>query len=212
MHYLYKITNLLDGKVYIGRSIKENERWRQHRYFGRNPEWTKQYLHYAMNKHGVENFVYEVIAMSTKQDDADDLEKLLIRQYDSRNREKGYNISPGGDAAWNRGLPKEKQPMFGKKQSAYFKKKMSEIHSGKIVSHSEETRKKISMAGRGKPKSEEWKAKHSGENHPSSKLTWNIVNDIRREYLSGASQSSLAIKYNVTKTTIHEIVKGKTWK
>jgi GIY-YIG catalytic domain. len=61
MHYLYRITNQLNGKVYIGQS-NNKRRWSQHKYFAKHPEQTGQYIHNAMAKYGVENFIFEVIA------------------------------------------------------------------------------------------------------------------------------------------------------
>jgi len=143
MHYIYKITDTLNNKVYIGQSNKETERWRQHKYFARQDE-PIQYVHRAMKKYGVENFIYEVIDFAENQWQADCLEINYVNQYNSRNKEKGYNISRGGDAAWNRGLPKEQQPMYGKKQSELFKQRMLEVHRGKTVIHSEEWKEQMS--------------------------------------------------------------------
>jgi group I intron endonuclease len=164
MIYLYKITNQLNGKVYIGQSNKEKERWRQHKYFGRNPDKTNQYIHKAMNKYGIDNFTYEVICTSLTQEDANEAEKQLIIQYDSRNKEKGYNLAPGGDSAWNTGLPAEQQPMYGKHHSEDSRKKISESNIGKLNPHSDEWREKASKAHKGRPKTEEWKKKISQSN------------------------------------------------
>ena len=52
----------------------------------------------------------------------------------------------------------------------------------------------------------------TGINNPSSKLTDQNVRDIRLEYSKGStSWRKLAIKYNVTKTTISSLLSGKTW-
>lgn len=171
MHYIYKITDNLNNKVYIGQTNNDKQRWRQHKHLsGKNPV---QYIHRAMKKYGIEKFIYQIIDFANNQWQADCLEINYIDQYDSRNVEKGYNLSPGGDKVWNRGLPKEQQPMYGKKQSEYQKKKLSEFHTGKkkkphtaewkrnnSLIHSghlvsEETRKKISEAQIGKIVSEE---------------------------------------------------------
>ena len=210
MHYLYKITNVLSGKIYIGQSNKEKERWRQHKYFARQ-ENPVQYVHRAMAKYGVDNFIYEVIAMCRTQEDADETEAQLIIQYDSRNKKYGYNRSPGGDLCWNRGLPTEQQPMYGKRQSEYFLQRMSEVHTGKTVIHSKKTKQKISESCRGIAKSDEWKKKNSGENHHNSKLTWVIVNSIREDYKDGMSQVSLVHKYKYSKSTINKVVLKKSW-
>ena len=123
---IYIIINKVTNKVYIGQSNKETERWRQHKYFGRNPEKTGQYIHRAMFKYGAENFTYEVIAMCITSNDADELETILIEQYSSRNKEFGYNIAIGGNSPWNRGLPAEQQPMYGKHHSEDSKSKISQ--------------------------------------------------------------------------------------
>lgn len=162
MHYLYSITNALNNKVYIGQSNKEKERWRQHKYFSKHKP--VQYVHFAMSKYGIDNFIYEIIAMCRNQEDADETEMLLIKQYDSRNKEFGYNISPGGDPAWNRGLPKEQQPMYGKKQSKEFCDLMSKIHKGKTVIISTETKQKMSEIRKGKKHSKEWIEKVANAN------------------------------------------------
>lgn len=98
MHYLYRITNLLNQKVYIGQSNQEKERWRQHKYYSRYPEKTRQYVHRAMAKYGINNFIYEVIACCKTQDEANLTEDILIDQYDSKNVNKGYNIASGGNS------------------------------------------------------------------------------------------------------------------
>ena len=164
MHYLYRITDTLSNKVYIGQSNKETERWRQHKYYARQEE-PIQYVHRAMAKYGVESFVYEVIAMCHAQEDADELEIQLIKQYDSRNKEHGYNVAPGGDHAWNAGLPKEQQPMYGKKQSEYQKQRMLEVHTGvKKPLHTDEWKARMSIIRTGRVVSEATKKKMSDSN------------------------------------------------
>lgn len=148
MFYLYTITSATDNKIYVGQTINPNRRWKDHQWLARNKQ--EQYVHRAMNKHGIEIFTFKIIATCRTQEDADETERLLIRQYDSRNTECGYNIAPGGEHAWNLGLPKEQQPMYGKKQSEYQKKRMSEIHTGKTVVHSQEWNKNISQAMKGR--------------------------------------------------------------
>jgi len=96
MHYLYKITNILNGKIYIGQTIEINRRWQAHKSYAKNPEKTGQYVHRAMGKHGINNFSFEVIATCCSVEDANEIETLLIQQYDSRNPQKGYNIKSGG--------------------------------------------------------------------------------------------------------------------
>jgi len=161
MHYLYRITNVLNDKVYIGQSNKENERWRQHKYFARQLK-SIQYIHRAMAKYGVENFIYEVIATCNTQENADLTEELLIQRYDSQNQEKGYNVAKGGNHAWNSGLPPEQQPMYGKHHTEESKKKSSVSNTGvEHPKHTKEWKQQISTILTGHPISEETKQKIS---------------------------------------------------
>jgi len=170
---------MLDNKVYIGQTVRPKERWSQHRAYAKL-EKPIQYIHRAMARHGIDNFSYDVIASSWTQNGADEAEKLLIAQYDSRNSEKGYNIAPGGDPAWNRGLPKERQPMYGKKQSEFQKQRCAEIHTGLTFNHTEETKLKMSKTRTGMVKNDEWKKK-IGEAHKGKKYT-----DETRQKMSAA--------------------------
>lgn len=95
MHYLYKITNQLNNKIYIGQS-NNGRRWSQHKYFARHPEQTGQHIHNAMAKYGVDNFIFEIIATCRTQVDADEVETILIYQYNSRDKTIGYNSKIGG--------------------------------------------------------------------------------------------------------------------
>lgn len=92
MHYLYRITNLPNKKVYIGQTVNDKKRWVQHKRLAMSPDKTGQYIHRAMFKYGVENFIYEVIAQCITQYDANEIEAQLIIQKDSINKGKDWNI------------------------------------------------------------------------------------------------------------------------
>ena len=59
---IYKITNLINGMVYIGQAVSVQERWRQHikRGVGADPP-TQNKLYPAMLEYGVENFTFELL-------------------------------------------------------------------------------------------------------------------------------------------------------
>lgn len=175
IYYLYLIRDLLNEKVYIGQTVRPKERWSQHKaYANNNPV---QYIHRAMAKYGIDNFIFDIIATCRTLEDADETEILLIQQYDSRNKEKGYNIATGGDHAWNTGLPAEQQPMYGKTHSEESRQKISESNMGKIIPpHTDEWKQNMSqiMTGRispmlGKKQSEFFKQRmsevHSGNTY-----------------------------------------------
>jgi group I intron endonuclease len=107
-HYLYRITNNLNGKVYIGQSINPKSRWSAHLNSAASIK-PIQKVHQAMRRNGISNFIFEVIGTiilpcsclpnfkGQCQDDANDLETLLVSQYDSYILNgKGYNATLGG--------------------------------------------------------------------------------------------------------------------
>jgi len=96
MHFIYKITDTINNKVYIGQTIHVERRWQAHRSYAKNPERTGQYIHRAMATYGIDNFNYEVIACAKIQLDADEAEAQIINQFNSQSKEFGYNIKPGG--------------------------------------------------------------------------------------------------------------------
>lgn len=86
---IYKVTNKVNGKVYIGQSVDIGRRWRTHM-----TAKDDIYFHKAIQKYGVENFEWEVIEQCKKKD-LDEREIYWIEYYDSFN--KGYNCTKGGD-------------------------------------------------------------------------------------------------------------------
>jgi group I intron endonuclease len=96
--YIYKITNMLNDKIYIGQSIDKKGRWKQHKYSAKRDE-PVQYIHHAMKKYGVENFKFEVIDFAFNQWQADCLEINYIQQYNATDKQFGFNIETGGHHA-----------------------------------------------------------------------------------------------------------------
>ena len=90
MAYIYKITNLITGKSYIGETNRTIEaRWYQHRYRAEN-EIRSEYLYRAMNKYGIENFIIEEIEQC-KPEVRFERETYYILLYDTL-APNGYNL------------------------------------------------------------------------------------------------------------------------
>ena len=91
---IYKITNKINNKAYIGQSIDIYERWSNHiRASHRINE--KQYsLQKALNKYGIENFTFEIIEICSSTE-LNTKEEYWIQYYDTYNN--GYNETKGGD-------------------------------------------------------------------------------------------------------------------
>lgn len=91
--YIYKITNTINGKVYIGQTFDLAGRWAKHRYMVR--QGSKRHLYSAIRKYGEDNFTMEVIE-ECLEERADEREVFWIMFYDATNSEYGYNETPGG--------------------------------------------------------------------------------------------------------------------
>lgn len=153
---IYCIKNMLNNKVYIGQALSLKRRIYEHKYFLELGKDKSTALQRAVNKYGLENFDFSILEYC-EPSELNDKEIYYIQEYNSTNRNYGYNIASGG----NSGLIGYKWPKsFGEKISRAKKgwvmgdeqrEFISKLHKGKIVS--DETRKKMSMA-------------QSGENHP----------------------------------------------
>lgn len=104
---IYKITNKLNNKVYIGCSKNIQHRWIAHKsesVLENNPQYNYS-IHKAFRKYGIDNFSFEIIEL-TEEKDLFDKEKYWIKFYDSYNN--GYNETLGGDSGPS--MPEEQNP------------------------------------------------------------------------------------------------------
>lgn len=93
---IYRITNLINNKVYIGQSININKRTKEH-FYKAELESGQDYnspLHRAIRKYGEENFLVELLEECSVED-LDEREKYYIKINNSI-IPNGYNISHGG--------------------------------------------------------------------------------------------------------------------
>ncbi len=95
---IYKITNILNNKCYIGQTVKTGEeRWKEHKAhaFGSHPNDQNKTLYKAIRKYGIENFTFEVIQDNIETfQQLDKAEIYWIDYYNSFI--KGYNETFGG--------------------------------------------------------------------------------------------------------------------
>lgn len=91
-HYIYRITNKLNGKFYIGMHSTDNL---NDGYFG-----SGKYLNNSINKHGKENHEMEILEYYFSREDLVLREKELVNQQTVRNP-ACMNIKVGGDGGWD---------------------------------------------------------------------------------------------------------------
>lgn len=95
MGYIYKILNLSNNKVYIGKTTKPLEdRFNQHLKCAKNH--VNRYLYDAMNKYGYDKFKICLIE-ECMDEDLNEREKYYISMYKSNQKDFGYNMTVGGD-------------------------------------------------------------------------------------------------------------------
>lgn len=91
---IYKFTNLVNGKVYIGQTSKRfRDRLSDHIWKMKN---NPCYFHKAISKYGLHNFDIQILQQCDDACDLNGLEIYWIDYYDSTNRDKGYNLTKGG--------------------------------------------------------------------------------------------------------------------
>lgn len=97
---IYKITNTINGKCYIGQSTNINKRWNNHKcYKSQHKEnWSAFPLYRAIEKYGIENFTFEVLEECFPEQ-LNEKEVQYIKEYNSFG--EGYNQTSGGDGTCN---------------------------------------------------------------------------------------------------------------
>lgn len=119
------------GKVYIGiTSQKPERRWRNGDGYKSNP-----YFYHAIQKYGWDNIEHEILFDKLKEDDAKSKEIELIEKYDSYNRNKGYNLTLGGEGTTGHKWTEEERKEISKRFKDWYannslsEKQLANIHS-----------------------------------------------------------------------------------
>ena len=132
MGFVYKITNILTDKKYIGLTTRSlEERFRKH-LFDAFDARRKNAIHYALRKYGKKNFVIEAIFESNSLNELNDKENYFIQKYDTL-YPNGYNLIVGGGVRIVSEITKNRmrKAQLGKKQSKKTRKKRSDSLKGK---------------------------------------------------------------------------------
>lgn len=193
---IYKWTNKINGKAYIGQTVNEKTRKQDHIKGKYN-----SVIHKAIKKYGLENFDYEVLE-KIEESKLSEREIYWIKYFDTYNN--GYNLTEGGEGT--RGFSHS----FTEEQ----KKKMSESRKGQIPwnkgkhgIYSEETRKKISEASKKHKYTDEVKEKISKKlkGRPSPNKG-KITSEETKQKISKSVKESF--DRNNTREKLSKILKG----
>jgi group I intron endonuclease len=154
--YIYKITNIVNNKCYIGKTGLTTiiERWKEHCRMADNG--ADYYFHRAIRKYGKEAFGVKILKKFEYHDSRklNHAERYFIKKYKSNDPRYGYNMTEGGDGLTNP-VPE-------------VRKKIGKANQGNKYCvgfhHTKETRKNMSKANQGRKDSEETKRKKSESN------------------------------------------------
>jgi group I intron endonuclease len=160
---IYRIRNLINGKVYIGQSWDMESRWSRHRNNEQN-----SHLKSAYGKYGIDNFEFTILREFHESGLTNSLltifEQKYMEEYDARNPKKGYNFKEAGPRGRH---SEESKRKVGEKNKLWdhslpeYRAKLSESHKGHAPSgpkqHSVESRQKMSETRKGKKFTEEHK-------------------------------------------------------
>ena len=163
MYYIYKITNILNNKIYIGRTNDFKRRMREHKVqYNRSDRTNNSPLYIAMREEGIENFHEEIIKIVQTQEEADQFEEYYIDFYrNTLGINNVYNYQDGGVGGQSHNVDGENNPMYHKEVSFERRKQVSQkLKKRKKPNGFGE---KVSQSLKGKKKSKEAVAKKS---HP----------------------------------------------
>lgn len=156
MRFLYKITNEINGKCYIGQTKDYEKRKIDHIYDNNN-----SLIHNAIKKYGRHAFVFEILK-KIPNDKIDEAEREAIIKYNSL-VPNGYNLETGG--CLNKKLSENTKQKISKAKigkSNYIPTKETRIKTSlTLMGHpvSNETKQKISKANKGKKRDEKTRLK-----------------------------------------------------
>jgi len=93
IYKVYKITNLINRKLYIGLTSRKLSK----RLYEHSTQNGATAIHKAIKKYGKHNFIIEKIDETLCRQTAMEKEQNWIIFYDSMNHKKGYNLTTGGE-------------------------------------------------------------------------------------------------------------------
>lgn len=190
---IYKIINNITNKIYVGQTVRSfKDRMAEH------CRHTQQIIDMSINKHGKENFTYEIIDKAENIEDLNRKEKYWIDYFNSM-VPHGYNQCCGGDNTMGY---KHKESSKGKMSIAQYRRNMKgEGNPFYGKHHSKET--KIAM-------SKSWEnRKPNPENlkKATQKNKIKIINLDTMEIFNSIIEASVA--YNLKATNISRVCKKK---
>lgn len=197
---IYKATNIINGKCYIGQTIKLLCQRKYEHIYSTNNTLDTAYFHNAIRKYGSENFIWEVICENVPLFLLNIRETMkIIVEHSHKSEGKGYNLTWGGDGSCGRECSEDTKLKIsksnkGKKRTEDVIRKMCEIRQGE----------NNSMFGRKHSDESIWKI---SENQKNKRRTDEILIYVNIMLNKGLSQTSIAKVIGVSQPTIFRWIK-----
>lgn len=181
---IYKITNIVDEKFYIGSTANLYKRYYTHIRDIRKGKSTCVRLIRAVNKHGEENFKFEILSTCPKE------YVLKLEQWFIDNLNPDYNVCK--IAGSNLGTKRTEEHKLIKSICQKDKWKNEEYRKKHLESLSKNWRR--------------------GSSHRMAKLTEEQVVEIKKQLASGLLPKQVSDNLKLSYYSIKDIYRGKTWK
>lgn len=136
MAYIYKITNKINNKLYIGKTYSSlQSRWNEHKKSVGKIQYSKRPLYEAIRKYGIENFEISLIEETENPEEKETYYIQQYRTYVGFEDCNGYNATLGGDG---------KKYSFSEKEEVeelikLYNEKLTTLEISKILEYSPET-------------------------------------------------------------------------
>lgn len=131
VHYLYKIVNCINEKVYVGITKNPEKRWKQHK----SPGSACTKLKNAMKKHGVDSFKMQIICIG-RRGYIVELESKAIMSFNSI--ENGYNLRARDDRTGEYHVSKETRDKMSAGIRKYYSQNPSKRLGSKVNKRSDD--------------------------------------------------------------------------
>jgi group I intron endonuclease len=205
--HIYKITNQINGKLYVGQTVKNvSDRWKDHLYIakGGKEKYPTAFsaIHAAIVKYDETNFSIQQIDTANNTQELDDKEIYWIRELKVTNTL--YNLTDGGRGSSGHIVSEETKakisiantgennPFYGKQHSPETRQKYSAQRTG--LKHTDSTKKIMS------------------ENQVGRIITEEIAIDIINRLKNHQPMIDISRELEVGYSVVNGIKRYKNWK
>lgn len=227
---IYLITNLINNKVYVGQSNDIHRRYTEHlrsgqpdKYAHKNERDINTPIHKAMQKYGIDNFALTILE-ECKEEELNEKEKYWIKYYQSNNKEKGYNLTEGGQETIGAKGENHSQAKLTQDQVNEIKKLLKDnlLTMTEIMNIYGVSKAAICLINRGKT----WKDENEqyplrptdyglrGIKNKKAQFTDDQIMEMRKKYSEGLKPKEIMSQYDTitSENTMYSILYGRSYK